>query len=100
MKVLITGAAMVKAHQLKSEKTGADVVLGDYTDLPQFMLSSGSMMNLPNPKSPSYTHEMLTLCLDNGIDFVHIVREDEVEPLLKAAQLFEEYHIGLKNEVY
>lgn len=100
MKVLITGAAMAKAHRLKSEMSGADVVLGDYSDLPQFLLSSGNMMNLPDPKSPSYTHEMLTLCLDNGIDLIYIVREDEVEPLLKAAQLFEEYHIGLKNEVY
>ena len=100
MKVLITGAALAKAHQLKSSLKDAVIVLGDYMDLPQFMLSAGNMMNLPNPNSSSYTHEMLTLCLDNGIDFVHILREPEATQLLQASQLFEEYSIALKDEVH
>ena len=100
MKVLITGASLAKSHQIKNSLNGAEVVLGDYTDLPAFMLSAGNMMNLPNPKSPSYTHEMLTLCLDNGIDFVHILRLEEAEQLFKAAQLFTEYNITLKDEVH
>jgi hypothetical protein len=100
MKVLITGASLAKAHQLKNSLDGAEVVLGDYMDLPAFMLSSGNMMNLPDPKSASYTHEMLTLCLDNGIDFVHVLRVQEADQLFKASQLFDEYNITLKDEVH
>jgi hypothetical protein len=100
MKVLITGAALAKAHQAKNKLSGATIILGDYMDLPKFMLSSGIMMSLPDPKSASYTHEMLTFCLDNSINAVHILRQPEMDNLVKALPLFEEYHIELKDEVY
>jgi hypothetical protein len=53
------------------------------------------MMQLPNPASIAYAHQMLTLCLDNDIDTIYLLRAEEYELLSKSAQLFSEYNIKL-----
>jgi hypothetical protein len=69
--------------------------MGDHLDLPDFMLKSGKLIRLPNPGSVSYTHEMLTLCLDMGIEVIYLFHEPEISLLLKAETLFNEYHIKI-----
>ncbi|MCC8425979.1 hypothetical protein [Mucilaginibacter sp. UR6-11] len=96
MKVLITSALSATAHRLKSKLNIDNVILGDYNDLPAFMLSSGKMIKLPDPCSFSYTHEMLALCLDNLIDLVYVVDSGEIKLLLESKQLFAEYNIDIK----
>lgn len=96
-KILITGANSAQAHRLKNQLNTDEVVLGDYRDMPQFMLVSGKMMRLPNPQSTAYTHEMLTLCLDNGIDKVYVLDKQEAVLLLEAVQLFKEYNIDIQS---
>jgi len=91
MKILITSATSAEAHKLKNQFKGDIVVLGDYTELPAFM----QLIKLPNPASMSYAHEMLTLCLDNGIEKVYALQDEEYEGLVKAEQLFNEYGIEL-----
>ena len=68
-------------------------MLGDYLELPGFMLKSANMIRLPNPASASYTHEMLTLCLDKKINTIYALREEEAALLNQAGPLFEEYGI-------
>jgi hypothetical protein len=85
-----------KAHRLKTTLGNEDVVLGDYQDLPAFMLADGKMIKLPNPQSISYTHEMLTLCLDNSIDLIYVLDNNEAKLLLESKQLFEEYNIDIE----
>jgi hypothetical protein len=70
LKILITTATTARAHKLKNSLTNDEVLLGDYQELPAFM----GMVKLPNPASDTYTHEMLTLCLDNHIDTLYLLK--------------------------
>jgi len=92
---LITSANSAAAYQLKSKLNADEVILGDYEELPALMLKSGKMIQLPNPKSTSYSHQMLTLCLDKGIQTVYPLREEEATLLKESDQLFKEYDINI-----
>ena len=96
MSILITAATTAKAYQLKNKLQGREIILGDYAELPAFMLNKG-MIRLPNPASVSYNHEMLTLCLDREIDTVYAITLQEAANLAEAAQLFKEYNITIIN---
>jgi hypothetical protein len=102
MSILITSALSAEAHRLKSKLDPANVILGDYNDIPAFMLAQGKMINLPNPQSFSYTHEMLALCLDNAIDTIYVLDNKEADLLMESKVLFTEYNIEIQlpgNEV-
>ena len=96
MSILITSANSAAAYQLKSKLNVDEVILGDYEELPALMLKLGKMIQLPNPKSASYSHQMLTLCLDKGIQTVYPLREEEATLLKEAKQLFKEYDINIE----
>ncbi|AYL96652.1 hypothetical protein [Mucilaginibacter celer] len=96
MAILITAATSAQAYQLKNKLEGHDIILGDYQELPEFMVKTGRMITLPKPASASYTHEILTLCLDKEVDTVYLFRPDETALLLKAETLFNEYNITLQ----
>ena len=93
MNILITAASSIKAHQQKNALNSANIILGDYFDLPSFMLASGVMIMLPDPKSVSYALELLTICLDKNISTIYLLRSEEIEHLNAAKQLFNEYGI-------
>lgn len=95
MYTLITAANSAEAYSLKTKLNADHVILGDHFDLPDIMIQSGKMIKLPDPQSPSYTHEMLALCLDRNIDKVYALRKTEAELLLNAKTLFSEYGIGI-----
>ncbi len=93
--ILITAANSAEAYKLKNALNSENVILGDYLDLPAFMISSGKMIRLPNPESIAYTSEMLTLCLDREIDTIYPIRDDEITLLNQAELLFSEYRIKI-----
>lgn len=93
MKILITGASSAKAYQLKNSLNATGIVLGDYAELPAPMLKAGNMVKLPNPADASYSHKMLTFCLDNQVGTIYALGMDEWMLLNEAAQLFKEYGI-------
>lgn len=95
MKILITAANSAPAYRLKNKLNGDNVIMGDHLDLPDFMLKPGQLIRLPDPQSSSYTHEMLTLCLDLGVELVYLFREKEMELLQQSAILFNEYNITI-----
>jgi hypothetical protein len=97
MSILITSANSADAYQLKSKLNADGIILGDYEELPVLMLKSGKMIQLPNPKSASYSHQMLTLCLDKGIQTVYPLREEEAMLLKESEQLFNEYGITINR---
>ncbi|WP_295768472.1 hypothetical protein [uncultured Mucilaginibacter sp.] len=97
MYTLITAASSAKAYQLKNQKGGEHVLLGDYLELPEIMLKNGSMIKLPRPESETYPHQMLALCLDHSISTVYLLNTQENNALSPALQLFEEYGITLIN---
>jgi hypothetical protein len=96
MNTLITAANSAKAQQLKLKLNTANVILGDYRELPAFMLSS-NLIKLPNPSSSSYAHEMLTLCLDMDVTVLYPLRDEELTLLNQSKQLFAEYGIKIDH---
>ena len=95
MKILITAATSATAHKLKGKFTNDAVLLGDHADLPAFMHKN--IIKLPHPASAAYTHEMLKLSLDNDIDTIYLLREEEINVLKVAGQLFKEYNINIRD---
>lgn len=95
MKTLITGASSAKAYQLKNNLNPNYTLLGDYAELPALMLKAGNMMKLPNPADASYSHKMLTFCLDNQVSTVYALGANEWALLSEAGQLFNEYGITI-----
>jgi len=90
-----------KAHSLKKQliSNNGDIILGDYHDLPQFMLSD-KLIKLPDPALASYAHQMLSLCLDNSISLIYVLDSKEASQLIEAKQLFAEYDIQInKNAI-
>ena len=94
MYTLITGAATSMAYKLKNSLGTENIIMGDFAELPSTMLSN-TMIQLPNPASPSYAHQMLALCLDREIDHIYSLNEQEVTQLATAAQLFKEFVITI-----
>jgi hypothetical protein len=92
---LITAATSAQAYQLKKQLQAANVLLGDYLDLPETMLKAGTMIKLPHPQKETYPHEMLALCLDHHVDAVYMLRREEAQLLAEAELLFNEYGIKL-----
>jgi hypothetical protein len=95
MAILITAAASAESYQLKNRLEG-DIILGDFMELPELMLRTGKMIELPNPASNSYSHQLLTLCIDKNIHTIYPLRKEEQVLLKESEQLFEEYGIGIK----
>ncbi|RYY34081.1 MAG: hypothetical protein EOP46_14545 [Sphingobacteriaceae bacterium] len=93
---LVTAATSPRAHRIKNNLDTDNVLLGDYLDMPDFMVQSGKMIRLPNPSSASYAHQMLTLCLDSDINVVYPLNKDEALLLNEAILLFDEYGIEIK----
>lgn len=94
---LITAATSSSAHKIKNTLNSDHVILGDYMDLPDFMLKPGKLIRIPSPASASYAHQMLTLCLDNDITTVYPLKADEASQLHEAALLFNEFNIQILN---
>ncbi|HVW97368.1 MAG TPA: hypothetical protein VHA56_15455 [Mucilaginibacter sp.] len=95
MNVLVTAAASAKAHKIKAQLSNDRVILGDYHQLPAFLLKSGNLIQLPDPSSHAYAHQMLTLCLDQGVEAIYVLEDMEYAALAEALQLFTEYGIEI-----
>lgn len=95
MSTLITAASKAKAYQVKATLTDGEILLGDYEELPQVMVSTGKMIVLPNPKNAAYIHEMLALCLDKDIIELYPLRNTEMGLLREAQLLYDEYGIHI-----
>lgn len=95
MSILITAATTAESYQLKNKLGSDDIILGDFMELPELMVKTGKMISLPNPASNSYSHQVLTLCLDRNINTIYPLRKEEQQLLKEAGQLFEEYGIEI-----
>ena len=95
MNTLITAANSAESQRLKNKLNSNGIILGDYLELPAFMLKSANMISLPNPQSIAYAHEMLTLCLDRDIDTIYPLRDAEQVLLDQSELLFLEYGIKI-----
>lgn len=90
-KLLLTGAVSAAAHKVKSVLKDKEVLMGDFMPLPPIP----GLLALPSPLSVAYIHELLQLCLAEGVDELVPIRFAELKALLSAKALFAEYGIQL-----
>ncbi len=95
MNILISAAATPQAYQLDRIINGAPgtVFLADSVDLPPFPIRGRKFIKIPEGGSPSFAHELLTICLDNAIEKVFVLRKAEIWALAEARVLFDEFGI-------
>ncbi|MFD2743738.1 MULTISPECIES: hypothetical protein [Sphingobacterium] len=67
------------------------VIMATHEPIPSVL--SSTYKAIPNPANPVFAHEMLKLCLDNGIDLILPLGAHEINVLSGAAVLLEEYGI-------
>lgn len=94
MKILITGGKTATALKLLKAFNSAEIFLGDYGDMPNINASSYSFIKLGVWNADVLAHNLLTKCLDNGVNVLLPLYEAEIEALSKSLVLFEEF--GLK----
>ena len=93
MAVLITAAAYSAAFKLERMLSTSEVYFGEQEDMPA--IPGKKFIRIPGALTPSFTNEMLKICLDHRITDVFPLKSDEVIELSKARQLFEEYGIHI-----
>ncbi|WP_256009472.1 hypothetical protein [Desertivirga xinjiangensis] len=94
MNVLITGASGAQAYKLEKEISEThNIIFADSVDLPAVMLKSRKFIKIPEVSSASFSHQLLTTCLDLDIRRVFPLRKLEIRALAEARQLFDEYGI-------
>lgn len=94
MKILITGGKTVTALKLIKAFEGAEILLGDYGDMPNINSNSSTFVGLGEWNATILAHNLLTKCLDNGVDILLPIYEAEIAALSKSLVLFDEF--GLK----
>ena len=69
------------------------LILATNEEVPSVL--ANTYKSIPNPANPVFAHEMLKLCLDQGIDILLPLGEAEIEILSGSTILFEEYGISV-----
>lgn len=93
MPVLITAAASAESHRLQRTLELSDVIFADEQNLPAALFGKTRFIQIPSGGSFSFSHQLLSLCLDYAIEIVFPLRKTEVLALAEAKTLFEEYNI-------
>ncbi|MNK55032.1 carbamoyl phosphate synthase-like protein [compost metagenome] len=93
MKILITGGKTATALKLIKAFNNAEIILGDYGDMPNISTSSYSFAELGKWNADILAHNLLTKCLDNGVDLLLPLYEAEITALSKSLVLFDEFGI-------
>ena len=91
---LITAASAATAYKLEKELAGShSVILADSVELPSVLLKDKKFIKIPEASSFSFSHQLLGICLDLGVDRVFPLRKAEITALAESRQLFDEYGI-------
>ncbi|MCY1542217.1 hypothetical protein D9M68_779550 [compost metagenome] len=71
------------------------VILADYGEIPHISTAKYSLLSLGSRNENTLAHQLLTCCLDEGVEMIIPLHEFELSPLQSAALLFEEFNIHL-----
>lgn len=93
MSVLITAAADSAAFRLARILNTEDVLFASDKDMP--VMHGKRFLKIPSADSPSFTHEVLKVCLDYQIKEIYPLMRNEIIELSASRQLFEEFGIIL-----
>lgn len=95
MKILITGGKTATALKLVKAFEGSEVVLGDYGEMPSIATGAYSFVELGLWNADVLAHNLLTKCLDYGVDMLVPLYEAEIAALAKSLVLFEEFGLNV-----
>ncbi|TDQ08163.1 ATP-grasp domain-containing protein [Pedobacter metabolipauper] len=93
MRVLITGGKSAQSLKLLKAFKDDEIVLADYGDMPSFPSAQYQFISLGEKKEDIIAHNLLSHCLDEGIDAILPLHFFEVEAIAKSSVLFEEFNI-------
>jgi hypothetical protein len=93
MSVMITAAADSAAFRLARILNIEDICFASDMEMP--VMYGKRFLKIPSADSPSFTHEVLKICLDNQITEIYPLRQNEIIELSGSRQLFEEFGIIL-----
>jgi hypothetical protein len=93
LKILITAGKSIQALKLVKEYPEDQVVLADYGEMPSFPSATYRFISLGEQNKEVVAHNLLTICLDEGVDAVVPLHRFEADELLKSKVLFDEYNI-------
>lgn len=93
MSVLITAAADSVAFRLARILNTKDICFATNVDMP--VLSEIRFVKISAANSPSFTHEILKICLDHHIKEIYPLIHDEIVELSASRHLFDEFDIKL-----
>lgn len=74
---------------------GQRIVFGAADEMPEVLLHNGNYVRLPSPRSSTFAHEMLKICLDRQVATLIPLGKLELGRLMEARILFEEYGVQL-----
>lgn len=94
MKILITGGKTATSLKLTKAFDQASIILGDYGDAPSIKINAYEFASLGQWNAEVLAHNLLTKCLDHGVDVLLPLYEAEIKAVSKSLLLFEEF--GLK----
>lgn len=93
MHSLITAATDPAAYRVAHLLSNKSIFFGSEIPLPSF--NKLKYLQIPSAESPSFSHELLKICLYNDIIEVFPLKESEVLELISAKILFEEFGIKI-----
>jgi len=95
LKILITGAKTATALKITKAFNQFEILLGDYGDLPRITTNTYTFAELGVWNKDVLAHNLLTKCLDYGVDMLLPLYEAEVVAVAKSLVLFEEFNIDV-----
>lgn len=93
MKILITGGKSVQALKLVTAYENDTVILADYGDVPLFPSAKYQFLSLGERNDEVIAHNLLNHCLDLEVDAIVPLHAFEIDQVVKATVLFEEFNI-------
>ncbi|MEE1943845.1 hypothetical protein VRU48_01920 [Pedobacter sp. KR3-3] len=95
MKLLITGGTAIAALKLLKAFENREAVLADYGTVPMLKSAAYQMISLGKKNEEIVAHNILNICLDEGITTVLPLYSFEIIALAKAKVLFSEFGIQI-----
>lgn len=92
-KILITAGKSLLATKLTNLLLVDELILADYGEMPSIKVANSTFKNLDKYRKDALAHNLLSKCLDWGVDILIPLYAEELMSLAKSLLLFEEYDI-------
>jgi len=93
MKILITAGKSVQALKLLAAYPTDTIVLADYGEVPLFPSEKYTFLSLGERNDDITAHNLLSHCLNEGVDAIVPLYDFELAEVIKSKILFEEFNI-------